>query len=325
MCGRKRIKVAIDTGAQCSVMSAKTANLIGVGSVQKSPIKRLVTYSGDKILVKGRAFVDCVIRGETFRISFQVVDKDCATILDGDSAVKAKLITRIQQVTADRAEDSTYGFGELKEYIYDADVIENPQFVKHPPRKIPHRSRDTVKTELDKMVQLGVIEPCLEPTEAVSPLVIVRRNGKIRICIDLTDVNKNLKRREFPLNSLEEIAARLAGSKVFTLLDCTKGFWQIPLSKRTSRLCTFSTPWGRYSCKRLPFGLATAPELFQQIMTQMLGDLSGVEISMDDILIHAKDEKTHFGHTSMLKIIQHMRPGYSINLIKKRERRSPTT
>ncbi|XP_055710577.1 uncharacterized protein LOC129806196 [Phlebotomus papatasi] len=117
MCGRKRIKVAIDTGAQCSVMSAKTANLIGVGSVQKSPIKRLVTYSGDKILVKGRAFVDCVIRGETFRISFQVVDKDCATILDGDSAVKAKLITRIQQVTADRAEDSTYGFEPLRDLV----------------------------------------------------------------------------------------------------------------------------------------------------------------------------------------------------------------
>lgn len=53
----------------------------------------------------------------------------------------------------------------------------------------------------------------------------------------------------------------------------------------------FSTPWGRYTCKRLPFGLASAPEVFQKLMNTLLAGLEGVESSMDDILIHAETEE----------------------------------
>ncbi|XP_055585123.1 uncharacterized protein K02A2.6-like [Uranotaenia lowii] len=200
-CSGKVIKMSIDTGAQCNVMSKKTALSIGIQSWGMSPIKRLVTYNGDKIIVQGRAMIKCVIRGVKHDFPFQIIDQSCATILDGESAEKAELIKRIMKFTVD---NQIYeGLGKLKNFEYDIDIIENPQFVIHQARSIPFRAREAVKAELDNMVELDVIEPCLEATEAVSPLVIVRRDGKIRLCIDLTDVNKNVKRRHFPLRLVE--------------------------------------------------------------------------------------------------------------------------
>lgn len=170
------------------------------------------------------------------------------------------------------------------------DFIENPSFEVHAARKIPHAYRQKVKEELDNMVRQNVIREVTEATPAVSPMVVVKQNGRLRICIDPTDVNKNVIRRHYPLKTLEEIAAKVSGSKIFSKLDCTKGFWQIRLSERTQKYLTIATPWGRYSCVKLPFGLCSAPEIFQQITSKLLCGIDNTEASMDDILIYASDE-----------------------------------
>lgn len=109
------------------------------------------------------------------------------------------------------------------------------------------------------MTNMNVIRPINESTPVVSQLVIVRKNNKIRVCIDPSDVNKNILRRYYPLKTIEEISANIKGSKYFTKLDCKRGFWQIKVSERTQKYLTFATPWGRYACMRLPFRIASAP------------------------------------------------------------------
>lgn len=146
------------------------------------------------------------------------------------------------------------GLGRLNVFVYDIDLIVNPVFENKPVRHVPYQIREEVRQELRKMEQLGVIEQVQEPTPVVSSMVVVKQNGKLRICLDPSEVNKNLLWRRFPLTTVEDIAARIGGSKVFTKLDCKKGFWQIPVTERTSKYLTFGTPWGRYSCKRMPFG-----------------------------------------------------------------------
>ena len=69
----------------------------------------------------------------------------------------------------------------FKNFIYDIDLKDNPQFKILVARRIPHAIRDEVKRELDRMVDLDVIEPVQEPTPAVSPIVIVKKAGKLRI------------------------------------------------------------------------------------------------------------------------------------------------
>uniref|UniRef100_A0A1B0CR30 RNA-directed DNA polymerase n=1 Tax=Lutzomyia longipalpis TaxID=7200 RepID=A0A1B0CR30_LUTLO len=234
------IVVNIDTGAQCNVITKKILSKLPKKDIEDSRVKRLITYDGGKINVIGRVKLDCVIRKKTVPLWFQVIQGDHGCVLDGKSAIKAGLIKRVNKIN----EDIFNGLGCLKDFVYDAKIVENPEFVIHPARVVPYKIAKEVKAEIKEMVKLGVIEPCHDATDAVSPMVVVKRNGKLRICADLTDVNKNVKRHHFPLTGIDDVAARISGSKYFTILDCKKGFWQVRLSERTSKLCTFATPWG---------------------------------------------------------------------------------
>lgn len=150
---------------------------------------------------------------------------------------------------------------------------------------------NTVLYKLKKMVDLGVISQIIEPTPACSPIMIVKKSDNIRICLDPTELNKNILRREYPLKTWDEIATRINKSKWFTKLDCNKGFWQIKVSENSRKYLTFATPFGRYCCNRLPFGICSAPEVFSERINELLKDIKNVECSMDDILIHAETKE----------------------------------
>lgn len=139
----------------------------------------------------------------------------------------------IRRVHIVEKEDIYTGLGCFKNYEYELDIVENPSFEIKQARQIPYAIRDEVKHELDSMEELGVIAKQTEATPVVSNLVIVRKNKKIRLCIDPTDVNKNIMRRHHPLKTIEEISALLEGSSWFTLLDCKRGFWQIQIAPST--------------------------------------------------------------------------------------------
>ena len=96
--------------------------------------------------------------------------------------------------------------------------------------------------------------------------------------------------------NLEDIAPSLQGSKVFSKLDAASGFWQIPLHAESSKLTTFITPFGRFCFRRLPFGISSAPEIFQRLMSDLLHGKSGTTVIMDDILVHGKTVKEHDLH-----------------------------
>ena len=274
----------IDTGAECNVINkliAKEAKL----PINPSKTRFLQSYSQHTIQVLGET--ECVVKSahKSAKIKFLVVEsKKLQPVLSGNSCVILGFIKRLEMIT-------DYKVGCLKGFKYDIDLVENCSFPIHPPRRIPYTIREQVKQELDKMVKNKIIKPVQKPTPAVSPMVIVKQRGKIRICLDPSDINKKLKRRHFPLSTIEEITAKINGSKWFTVLDCVKGFWHIKVSERTADYLTFSTPWGRYSFLRMPFGLASAPEVFQQIMCSLMEGIPNVEVAMDDILIHARTQK----------------------------------
>jgi hypothetical protein len=120
-----------------------------------------------------------------------------------------------------------------------------------------------------------------------------KKSGQVRICVDLRKLNKAVKRERFVLPTAEEITAKLNGARVFSTLDAAAGFWQIPLDKDSQRLTTFITPFARYCFKRLPFGISSAPEIFQRKMMETLEGLEGVDVYMDDIIIHGRDVAEH--------------------------------
>ena len=93
--------------------------------------------------------------------------------------------------------------------------------------------------------------------------------------------------------SVDESLAKLGNSKIFSKLDANSGFWQIPLDEESRLLTTFVTPFGRYCFNRLPFGISSAPEIFQRTLSRILEDLDGTICQMDDILVHGIDQSEY--------------------------------
>ena len=163
----------------------------------------------------------------------------------------------------------------------------------HPPRKVPAALMDRVRAELSRMEEIGVIARQTEPTEWVNSMVVVNKGDKIRICIDPKDLNRAIMREHFPLKTIDDVLANMPNAKYFSKLDAVSGFWQIQLDDRSSKLCTFNTPFGRYRFTRMPFGIKSAPEVFQNIMSQMVEDIEGAESIIDDILVWGATVEEH--------------------------------
>ena len=89
---------------------------------------------------------------------------------------------------------------------------------------------------------------------------------------------------------LDDITSQLQSAKVFSTFDAKTGYWQIPLTERSSELTTFNTPFGRYRWNRLPFGLNVAGEEFQKRMIDALEGLENVFVIVDDILVIGRGE-----------------------------------
>jgi len=163
------------------------------------------------------------------------------------------------------------------------------------PRTIAAGLKDKAKLELDKMLKLDVIEPVEEPTEWCSGLTIApKSNGKIRMCVDLTMLNKGVQRELYPLPRVSDMLSQLSRGKVFSKLDANSGFWQVMLEPKSKLLTTFITPWGRFCFKRMPFGISSAPEFFQRCMTKILHGLDGVVCMMDDVLVYGENDLEHW-------------------------------
>ena len=133
-----------------------------------------------------------------------------------------------------------------------------------PPRKIPVALKDRLKEELTKMEDMGVIEKVEKATDWVNALVVAEKpNGKLRICLDPRPLNKAIKRQHYRLPTSEEIFSMMTGAQVFSKIDASNGYWQIPVDERSSDLLTFATVFGRYKFKRMPFGIHSASEIFK--------------------------------------------------------------
>ena len=116
-------------------------------------------------------------------------------------------------------------------------------------------------------------------------LVVSKKNGKIRICLYPKDLNKAILRENYPMPNIEDIATRLHGAKVFSVLDAKNGFWHVKLDEESSHLTTFHTPFGRYRWWRMPFGISSAPEVFQRRTHELIEGLSGTKVVADDFVI----------------------------------------
>lgn len=155
--------------------------------------------------------------------------------------------------------------------------------------------KEKLKATLDEYVKNQIIVPCDEPCEWVSNLVCVEKtSGKLRLCIDPQELNRNLLRDYYEIPTLDEVGFALSGKKYFCVLDIKDGFHHMVLDAESSKLCSFSTPFGTYQYLRAPFGLNCITEMFSKRVNQYFGNIPGVFIYVDDIICSANSiEELH--------------------------------
>lgn len=112
-----------------------------------------------------------------------------------------------------------------------------------PYRRVPFAVKPKLKTELERLTDLGLLIPVDEPTDWVSNLVVATKpSGDLRICLDPQQLNKALNRERYPLPVIDDVLPDLSKAKVFTKADARNGYWHVVLDEKYSKLCTFDTP-----------------------------------------------------------------------------------
>ena len=140
---------------------------------------------------------------------------------------------------------------------------------------------------------MSVIEP-IEASEWVSPIVVAHKpDGRVRLCIDLRNVNSKIIVERYPMPNIHKMLSMLESAKVFITIDLSSAYHQIPLTDESKDITAFITTEGLFRFMRIPFGLASASSVFQRMMHNIFKDVKGVSYFQDDILIHAKDQEEH--------------------------------
>ncbi|XP_058456713.1 uncharacterized protein K02A2.6-like [Malaya genurostris] len=166
--------------------------------------------------------------------------------------------------------------------------------VFRPKRPVPFHAIQKVNEELDRLQKLNIITP-VDFSEWAAPIVVVKKpGGKVRICADYsTGLNAVLEPHHYPLPTPDDIFSKLAGSKVFSVIDLSDAYLQVEVDDESKKLLTINTHRGLYRFNRLAPGVKSAPGAFQQLMSSLIADINGVESFLDDFIIHTTTDAEH--------------------------------
>lgn len=300
------LTMELDTGAAVSIISEETRKaLLPDVKLRKSALV-LKTYTAEPMEVTGQLNVKVEYGSQREKLVLIVVKGGGPSLfgrnwlkylrLDWSTiapihAVRVKtlnaLLNEHQPLFAEE-------LGKVEPYRVTLQVQPDvtPRFFK--PRPVPFAIRDAVGKELDRLEREGIIEKVSYSDWAAPIVPVPKKDGRFRICGDYkVTINQALSVEQYPLPKPEDLFATLAGGQAFSKLDLSQAYLQVQLDEQTKPYLTVNTHQGLYRYTRLPFGVASAPALFQKMMDTVLQGIPGVICYIDDILITGNDAESH--------------------------------
>ena len=125
---------------------------------------------------------------------------------------------------------------------------------------IPHIHTATLKLEVERLVEAGVLRQVNQSEWAAPTFIIPKKDGSVRFISDFRELNKRIKRKPFPIPKIQDMLLKLEGFQYATSLDLNMGYYHIELSPDSKKLCTVVLPWGKYEYQRLPMGLCVTAQ-----------------------------------------------------------------
>lgn len=201
----------------------------------------------------------------------------------------------VKEVIASFPSFETRGLGRTSMIEHKIDIGESPP-IKQRHYAISPAKRQELYEEIDRMLELDIIEEC-EMSAWSSPVVCVKKsNGKVRMCIDSRKLNKVTKKDAYPLPLIDGLLGRLSETRFISSLDLKDAFWQIPLAAESRDKTAFVVP-GRplYQFKVMPFGLCNAPQTMSRLMDKVIPHRlhDKIFVYLDDLLIISASYEEH--------------------------------
>ena len=305
----KPIRMEVDTGAAVSIISrSQQRQLLPNVPVLSSNI-RLKTYTGERIDVIGELMVNVSHHQQSESLPLIVVDEEGPPLIGRNWLRRINLDWKTIGVLRKTKSSSEQSLGNLLSkhaqlFQDDLGTIKSaqaklylkpdtkPKFFK--PRPVPFALKTAVEQELDRLESAGIIQS-VPTSEWAAPIVVVpKKDGQIRLCGDYkVTCNPDLDVEQYPLPRPQDLFATLAGGQKFSKLDLRQAYFQLPLDEASRKFVTVNTHRGLYEYTRLPFGVASAPALFQKTMDTILQGIPGVKCYIDDILVTGANDQEH--------------------------------
>jgi hypothetical protein len=215
------------------------------------------------------------------KADLQAVVDSCSHLSSEEKEMLLRLLTEFEPLF-----DGTLGAWKTTPVSFQLKEGARPYHGKAFP--IPKVHKETIMKEIKRLIELGVLEWQPSSEWAAPSFIQPKKNGTVRFLTDFRELNKRLVRKPFPLPKISTVLQELEGFTFATALDLNMGYYTIRLDPDASRICTIIFPWGKYSYKRLPMGVAGSPDIFQAKMSELMATLEFVRTYLDDLLCITK-------------------------------------
>lgn len=305
------VVLQVDTGSRATLLDERTYRKLGSPKLTDSRFQ-LRCFNKRNIQLRGQAELEVCLGTHKRKLEILFTKTEHPNLL-GRDWIKALRIDlnalfvgsvsatepSLEKILSDYQGLFRSGLGRCTKTLVHLHVKEGavPKFFK--PRPIPFATRDAVEKDLQRQVENGVLQP-VEVSDWATPIVVVPKpNGAVRVCGDFSvTVNPQLSITQYPLPRPEELLASLNGGHKFTKLDLSEPYLQMELDQDAKEMLVINTHKGLFRFNRMPFGIASAPAVFQRTMEQVIAGLPSVACYLDDIIITGKNDAEHLDNLS---------------------------
>ena len=302
------IRAFADTGADISVMSAKTAEDLQL-DLHKSKV--VLRPYGSKSIKCKKAYLGTVMYGSNVaNILFHIVPREVETLLSGAAAealgilsmhpeadpadVRKVEVPKSVHQLLNRFPQCLKGVGKLKNYQVKFDIDESVRPAAHPPRPVPFHLKSQLRKELDKMLHDGIIEEHHGPAPWVSNVVLSPKEDGLRVTVDMRKPNEAIRDVNIPIPRVEEIRSQLAGFTHFSKLDLKSAFHQLELAPESRILTVFNDGDRLLRYTRLTMGTKPASGELNKALRPLFREHEFAHVIHDDLVIATNGEDEHY-------------------------------
>ena len=173
----------------------------------------------------------------------------------------------------------------------------SPFPIFQPKRSYSEENSKFIKEEVQRMLASGVIQESFSDWSS-PPVIVAKKNGKKRFCIDYRGLNKYTEKDKYPLPKIDKLLSEFNGARYYTSIDMKSGYWQVRIAEEDRKKTAFQIENGFYEFIRMPFGLTNAPSTFQRLMDSILRELLGkfAQVYLDDVIVYSRTWEDHLDH-----------------------------